>query len=964
MPIIQAHPAAKFYDGVGINVHLHNTPYADQTKVRDCLAALNITHIRDLNFAQNSTGWTRIKSYMDLGYKFNFMMTTDLGSMVEQIATFAQYPPGITTLEGSNEDDITEFHRYTGDPNVRMNGSTGDGFPVGTRAWQQDLFNLINANSALSQKGVIGPSLARGSSYATLGDLSPYCDYGNSHSYFSGGTNPGATREENKQEVVLIAPGRPIIATEGGYHTGTSVTTGNLGISQAVHAKYMPRFLCEQYQHGWVRTYIYELLNTAVNLGSASNNWGLFNTDGSPKPAATAVGALLGLMRDSGAPIDHATESLDFTLTGMPSSGQWLVFQKQNKTFYLLMWNEVRNWTGDNGSAINVADVSITLTINNRSLQAVRYYKVSVSGSTPTTLNPATASWGLGLPDSLMVVELEPSGGVVQPPPVEEPEPPPVGVGGSGTVRRRNDVFALLPDNTTGAISAQDVRDAVETLYAKTYSFSVKEFGAIGDGASHPLSSRYGSLAAAQVDYPHAQALTDELDWAGTQAAINAAANAYGGTVYSPAGDYILNRTVVLPNAPEGAASQVQKSITWQGDCDNTRYQWTSNAPNGVTLASHANDSTELAHHNLQDLTLIGPGITLQAAGVWMAEGMYMRRCFLRDWKYAVSINGGPRVLDRVWFGRNGVDIYYRQRNTAYASRTLYERCLFSQWQAGDGCFLVHPTNVITGAFESCNFGNAGYVFAKEAGDGSESPHATQLLHTVYMMHCRCEGVGNSFMIDFNQPTTVGIVAVHMVSCTLRAGTARTGIRSDALFDLGYIDGFRNTQPGSMDEWPARTLSMFKVSGRVRGTHIEGANRFANTALNAGKQFFIGTHLTMMGGAVLQGDTMSGTLVPVVTGSIGRGQSVTLSGGSAVPAGTGTKVIGVAAQAAAAGSAVYVITRGQVSAQCTGTVASGSWVKISSNGVVAQAANRTDGTVVGCAVSGSSGGFVTIMVEP
>src|SRR5688572_26045102 len=117
------------------------------------------------------------------------------------------------------------------------------------------------------------------------------------------------------------------------------------------------------------------------------------------------------------------------------------------------------------------------------------------------------------------------------------------------TIRRRSEILSLLADNTSGAISAQDVRDAIETLCAKTYSFSVKEFGAIGDGASHPLSTRYGSLAAAQVDYPHAQALTDELDWAATQAAVNAAASAYGGTVYSPAGDYILNRAVVLPNA-------------------------------------------------------------------------------------------------------------------------------------------------------------------------------------------------------------------------------------------------------------------------------------------------------------------------------------------------------------------------------------------------------------------------------
>src|SRR5690242_19465023 len=37
---------------------------------------------------------------------------------------------------------------------------------------------------------------------------------------------------------------------------------------------------------------------------------------------------------------------------------------------------------------------------------------------------------------------------------------------------------------------------------------SVKDYGAFLDGASHPLSSIYGSLAAAQAQFPFATALT------------------------------------------------------------------------------------------------------------------------------------------------------------------------------------------------------------------------------------------------------------------------------------------------------------------------------------------------------------------------------------------------------------------------------------------------------------------------
>lgn len=49
----------------------------------------------------------------------------------------------------------------------------------------------------------------------------------------------------------------------------------------------------------------------------------------------------------------------------------------------------------------------------------------------------------------------------------------------------------------------------------------VDAYGAIGDGASHPLSTRYATLVAAQAVYPRASALTDEIDWCAIQKAID-----------------------------------------------------------------------------------------------------------------------------------------------------------------------------------------------------------------------------------------------------------------------------------------------------------------------------------------------------------------------------------------------------------------------------------------------------------
>ena len=49
---------------------------------------------------------------------------------------------------------------------------------------------------------------------------------------------------------------------------------------------------------------------------------------------------------------------------------------------------------------------------------------------------------------------------------------------------------------------------------------SIKWFGAVGDGATHPLSSYYASIAAARAVYPFVNALTQEASWAAIQAAI------------------------------------------------------------------------------------------------------------------------------------------------------------------------------------------------------------------------------------------------------------------------------------------------------------------------------------------------------------------------------------------------------------------------------------------------------------
>jgi hypothetical protein len=78
---------------------------------------------------------------------------------------------------------------------------------------------------------------------------------------------------------------------------------------------------------------------------------------------------------------------------------------------------------------------------------------------------------------------------------------------------------------------------------ARTAGYAiVTDFGAVGDGASRPLSSRYTTLAAAQRDYPSARSLSDELDGVAVQKATDSGRAG----IFYPAGTYRHSQAIVV----------------------------------------------------------------------------------------------------------------------------------------------------------------------------------------------------------------------------------------------------------------------------------------------------------------------------------------------------------------------------------------------------------------------------------
>jgi hypothetical protein len=101
------------------------------------------------------------------------------------------------------------------------------------------------------------------------------------------------------------------------------------------------------------------------------------------------------------------------------------------------------------------------------------------------------------------------------------------------------------------ATSLQDLANV------KNYAATDAQRLVVGDGNAKPLSGYYATLAEAQAAYSHVTALTEELDWAVIQEAVNTLGDAsrnptYGGAaatvqgLYFPTGIFVINEQVTM----------------------------------------------------------------------------------------------------------------------------------------------------------------------------------------------------------------------------------------------------------------------------------------------------------------------------------------------------------------------------------------------------------------------------------
>ena len=389
--------ASSFTDSVGVNVHLasQESAYGDLLRVRTAIKQLGVRHVRDALLNSNVEDYYTGLTLMARD-GVHALLYTDVSQTAAMLRAFPSRAPGsLEGIEAPNELD-----------------ATSDRWLAEVRDAQQQITKATSGTHIFT----VGPSLTRRASFSELGTQSCDCTFGNLHNYF-GGRNPGTAGRDDvgtgsyewTLKLAQSAFGSlPLVTTESGYTADVAMANG---VPEDVAGKYTVRLLLEQFLHGIRRTYLYELIDMEVPDRGIRDHDGLLRADFTPRPAFTAVSALMKLLQDTSAPAvseaDAAAQDVvpvTGKIDGGDASVHHLSLRKSNGDTVLLLWQEVPSYDIAAKKLMPVRPQAVTLSIVGNTLPSVMHFAAT------GVLKPVTAgrgkSMGLMIDDAPTVVVL------------------------------------------------------------------------------------------------------------------------------------------------------------------------------------------------------------------------------------------------------------------------------------------------------------------------------------------------------------------------------------------------------------------------------------------------------------------------------------------------------------------------------------------------------------------------------
>lgn len=296
--------------------------------------------------------------------KLDWMNVPSDGDFTFLLDKLAEYDPeAIAGLEGPNELN-NKFPPQ--DLNLKYRGATDE---AAGAMYQNDLFRAVRGDPRTASIPIV-MFTAIFTDYSLARPCSSF-DYLNMHSY-QGSDVPSASLMMNMRRSAHILPDGavvpPVQPTECGYNIELDKTNrqGYTGSARS-QAYGIPMLYAEYFRHGIPRTYLFALHN--------ADGYGLLESDQETKrPSYYAVKSLVSVLSDSkwnpetlkweGEGRTFTPRTLLFNISGAPESVHTLLLQKASGTWYLLIWNEKRNF--DNGASVYNPPVRATLEFSKR----------------------------------------------------------------------------------------------------------------------------------------------------------------------------------------------------------------------------------------------------------------------------------------------------------------------------------------------------------------------------------------------------------------------------------------------------------------------------------------------------------------------------------------------------------------------------------------------------------------------
>jgi hypothetical protein len=342
--MVSAVSAAVFIGTLGVNTHLDFAAYGYQNLAMTeyDINYLGVEIIRDsAQTATDAQTWLQVAQATGAKFDDYIAETSPAGMQTDLGFVQALAQSGIlASIEGGDEEDDS------------YPASLGNTLQL-TAQFQQQVY-------ALGQQfrlPVINMSFGAGwtaandweGDYGTVGSLSAYAEYGNAHTYPVAGQLQDATIQRVNGLAGMAAPTRPVMTTEIGW--------SNSGFSGNTIAKYILDAAVDGIKDGDAGMYFYGLYD------DGSGSWGLFNANGTARPAATALHDLTSLLADTGA--NGATfvpGSLAYTLAGTETGDSSVLIEKSDGSFWLSLWNETEAVNGGHIVTVNFGMMAASVT--------------------------------------------------------------------------------------------------------------------------------------------------------------------------------------------------------------------------------------------------------------------------------------------------------------------------------------------------------------------------------------------------------------------------------------------------------------------------------------------------------------------------------------------------------------------------------------------------------------------------